>query len=87
MKRRSVAPLAVFLKLKFLCLLLFVDGCCVVASLALSAGESDDVCHVKKSSFHDCENLKYFSTAGINHSIIFAFNENFYTGGRHEIYI
>ena len=41
----GVAPLAVFLDLELLGLLLLVDGCGVVAPLALSAGESDNVCH------------------------------------------
>lgn len=77
---RGVAPFAVFLEFKFLCLLLFVDGCCVIASFALCAGESDYVCHVKKSSFRDCENVRYFSTAGINHSIIFIIHKKFTEG-------
>ena len=60
---RSIAPLAVFLDLKFFALLLLVDRGRVVTSLALRTCESDYVCHVKFYSFHDDdENETYFST-------------------------
>ena len=71
MDGRSVAPLAVFLEFEFLGLLLLVDGGGVVAVLALCAGESDYVCHVKLCLLMKCENGEYFSTAGIIHCIIF----------------
>ena len=45
MHRRGVAPLAVFLELQLLGLLLLVDGGYVIAAFALGAGESDYICH------------------------------------------
>lgn len=53
MNRRGIAPLAIFFEFEFFSLLFFVDGSGVVASFALRAGESDDVCHVEISSFHE----------------------------------
>ena len=48
---RSIAPLAVFLDLKFLALLLLVDSGRVVTPFALRTCESDYVCHVEKIPF------------------------------------
>ena len=51
MQDGGVAPLAVFLDLELLALLLLVDGGGVIAALALGAGESDDICHDKLCPF------------------------------------
>ena len=54
MNCRGVAPLAIFLEFEFLGLLFLVDGRSVVAPLALCAGESDYVCHVRLLPFMKC---------------------------------
>lgn len=45
MDSRSIAPLAVFLDFELFALLLLVNRSRVIASLALGACESDNICH------------------------------------------
>ena len=60
---RSVAPLAIFLEFKLLCLFFLVDGCGVVAAFALGACKSDYICHVTLFPFVMMyEIIEYFST-------------------------